>query len=159
MRENVFFELRLRRFGVWRLAVWSVAGAAILAMAAWAAGMWDAQAQFGRALVAAIAGGLALGTIAVASSVARAQAGTLACAAGAWSYASDAGLRCSGKLEVAMDLGTFLLLRLVDERQRSAWLPVQRRGLEAQWHVFRCAVYSPPPLGAAESTALSPPSE
>jgi hypothetical protein len=159
MRESVFFELRLRRFGVWRLAVWSVAGAAILAMAAWAAGMWDSQAQFGRALVAAVAGGLVLGTIAVASSVARAPAGTLTCAAGAWSYASDAGLRCSGKLEVAMDLGAFLLLRLVDERQRSAWLPVQRRGLEAQWHGFRCAVYSPPPLGAAASTALPPPSE
>jgi len=159
MRESVFFELRLRRFRVWRLAVWSVAGTAIVALAAWAAGMWDSQAQSGRVLVAAVAAGLALATFAVASSLARVQAGVLTCADGAWSYASDAGLRWSGKLEVAMDLGAFLLLRLVGEPHGSAWLPVQRRGLEAQWPGFRCAVYSPPPLAAVASMALAPPSE
>src|SRR5947208_1365776 len=133
MRESVFFELRLRRFGVWRLAVGSVAGAAILVLAAWAAGTWDSQEPFGRAVVAAVAGALALGTIAVSASLARVPAGILTCIDGAWSYASDAGLRRSGRLEVAMDLGAFLLLRLVDERQHGAWVPVQRRGLEAQW--------------------------
>jgi len=158
MRDSVFFELRLHRFGVWRLAVWSVPGAAIIAVAAWAPGMWDSQPQSGRALVAAVAAGLALLTIAVAS-LARAQGGILTCADGAWSYAFDAGLRRSGKPEVAMDLGAFLLLRLVDESRGSAWLPVQRRGLEARWHGFRCAVYSPPPVAALASTALPPPSE
>jgi hypothetical protein len=159
MRESVFFELRLRRFGVWRLAVWLVAGAAIMALAAWAAGMWDSQAQSGRALVAVVSTALALATIVVASSLARVQQGILHCDDGAWSYTSEAGLRCCGRLEVAMDLGAFLLLRLVDERQHSVWLPVQRRGVEAQWHGFRCAVYSPPPRGAVASTALAPPSE
>jgi len=159
MRESEFFELRPHRFGVWRLAVRSVAGAAIIAVAAWAAGLWDSQAQSGRALVVAVAAGLALVTIAVASSLARAQAGILTCADGAWSYAFDAGLRGSGTLEVAMDLGAFLLLRLVDECRGSAWLPVQRRGLEAQWHGFRCAVYSPPPVAALASRAVRLPSE
>ena len=28
---------------------------------------------------------------------------------------------------------------------RMIWLPVQRRGLEPQWHGLRCAVYSPRP--------------
>jgi hypothetical protein len=159
MRENVFFELRLRRFGVWRVAVWSIAGAAIVAVAAWSAGMWDSQPESGRALVVAVAAGLALLTTGLAFSLARIKAGVLICADGAWSYASDAGLRRCGTLEVAMDLGAFLLLRLVDERRRNTWLPVQRRGLEAKWHALRCAVYSPPPLAAGEPASLALPSE
>ena len=157
MRESVFFELRLRRFGVWQAAVGLVAGAAIVAMAAWAAGMWDAQPASGRALVVAIAGGLALATVGAALSLASVKAGILACADGAWSYTTDAGSRRSGTLEVAMDLGAFLLLRMVDERHKSTWLPVQRRGLEAQWHGLRCAVYSPPPVAAGAPTAFAPP--
>jgi hypothetical protein len=159
MRESVFFELRLRRFGVWRVAVAWVAGAAIVAVIAWAASLWDSQPQSGRVLVVAIAAGLALATIALAFSLARIEAGTLSCADGTWSYAPDTGARRSGKLNVAMDLGGFLLLRLIDERRRSAWLPVQRRGLEAHWHGLRCAVYSPPPPAAAASTAHAPPTE
>ena len=62
MRESVFFELRLRRFGVWQGAVWLVAGAAIAAVAAWALTMFDSE-QSGRALVIAVAAGLSLATI------------------------------------------------------------------------------------------------
>ena len=32
--------------------------------------------------------------------------------------------------------------RLEKEGCRVTWLPVQRRGLESQWHALRCAVYS-----------------
>ena len=67
---------------------------------------------------------------------------------GAWTFVSDAGVRRTGTLEVAMDLGGLLLLRLVGQRRTRVWLPVQRRGLESQWHGLRCAVYSPPPLAA-----------
>ena len=52
-----------------------------------------------------------------------------------------------GELHVAIDLGPWMLLRfsasLPDARARTSWLPVQRRGLEAEWHALRCAVYSP----------------
>jgi hypothetical protein len=28
-------------------------------------------------------------------------------------------------------------------RRRATWLPVQRRGIERQWHALRCSVHSP----------------
>jgi MFS family permease len=159
MRESVFFELRLRRSGVWQVAVWLVAGAAIATVAAWAAAMFDSQPQAGRALVMAIAAGLALATIGLALSLARVEGGLLTCHDGAWAFVPDAGARRTGTLEVAMDLGAFLLLRLVEGRRTKAWLPVQRRGLEPRWHALRCAVYAPPPLAAASPTAPALPSE
>jgi hypothetical protein len=127
--------------------------AATPAMMAWAAAMWESQATAGRALVGAVAAGLSLATVAIAISLGRVERGLLTCRDGVWSFASDTGVCRSGTLEVAMDLGAFLLLRLVDQRRTSAWLPVQRRGLEAQWHGLRCAVYSPPPLAVGSSTA------
>src|SRR5678816_1970844 len=124
MRDSVFFELTLRRFGVWQVAVWLVAGAAIAAMAGWADAMWDSQPESGRVLVLAIAAALSLATIGVALSLARVQAGVLSCADGAWTFVSDAGVRHTGTLEVAMDLGALLLLRLVGQRRTRVWLPV-----------------------------------
>ncbi len=65
----------------------------------------------------------------------------------------------SGELAVAVavDLGSFLLLTLAGtgdgERRSRRWLPVQRRGLENDWHALRCAVYSPP-LGATIASAV-----
>ena len=37
------------------------------------------------------------------------------------------------------------------------WLPLQRAGLEAHWHAFRCAVYSPRSSQASASVDASPP--
>jgi len=146
MRESVLFELRLRRFGVWRLAIGLVASAAVAAMAAWAASMWDSQEGAGRALISAVAAALSLATIVIAVSLGRVEGGLLTCRDGVWTFLSDAGGQRSGTLEVAMDLGGFLLLRLVGEARTTAWLPVQRRGVEDQWHGLRCAAYSRPPL-------------
>jgi hypothetical protein len=65
-----------------------------------------------------------------------------------------------GEVTVCIDLGNWLLLRF---RHRSSgcwpkvtWLPVQRRGQQAQWHALRCALYStrPTPVrGAADNDA------
>jgi len=60
---------------------------------------------------------------------------------------------------VAVDLGAFLLLRLVEQRRTIVWLPVQRRGVESQWHALRCAAYSPLPLAARAPTVGALPSE
>src|SRR6188508_2331869 len=148
MRERVFFELRLSRFGVWRVAVLLVAGAAIAAVAAWAVAMLDSQPETGRMLVMAVAAGLLLATTGLAISLARVEAGLLTCSDGLWAFAPDRGQRRTGTLEVAVDLGAFLLLRLVEQRRTIVWLPVQRRGVESQWHALRCAAYSPLPLAA-----------
>jgi hypothetical protein len=159
MRESVFFELRLRRFGVWRVAVWLVAGAAIAAVAAWTVAMLDSQPESGRALVMAVAAGLLLATTGLAISLARVEAGLLTCSDGLWAFAPDRGQRRTGTLEVAVDLGAFLLLRLVEQRRTIVWLPVQRRGVESQWHALRCAAYSPLPLAARAPTVDALPSE
>lgn len=60
------------------------------------------------------------------------------------------GDAATGRLEVAIDLGAWMLLRFWPDEsrplhRRSRWLPVQRRGLERQWHALRCAVYSGAP--------------
>ena len=50
----------------------------------------------------------------------------------------------AGELKVAVDLGPWMLLLFTPQAPgRASWLPVQRRGLEAQWHALRCAIYSP----------------
>ena len=158
MRESVFFELRLRRFGVWQGAVWLVAGAAIAAVAAWALTMFDSE-QSGRTLVIAVAAGLSLATIALAISLVLVEGGLLTGSEGVWTFLSDTGARRTGTLEVSMDLGAFMLLRLVERQRTIAWLPVQRRGVETQWHALRCAVYSPPRFSRGAPTAPGFPSE
>jgi hypothetical protein len=43
-----------------------------------------------------------------------------------------------------------MLLRFVDEspRTRTTWIPVQRAGIEGDWHALRCAVHAPRALAA-----------
>jgi hypothetical protein len=53
------------------------------------------------------------------------------------------------RLQLMLDAGDWLLLKFMPEvrpnPQSACWLPVQRRGIEEQWHSLRCAVYSPRP--------------
>ena len=62
----------------------------------------------------------------------------------------------TGALTVAIDLGPWMLLRFrAAKAPRWAgpqWLPIQRRGLESQWHALRCALFSSP-SAAADSPA------
>jgi len=71
-----------------------------------------------------------------------------------WYLGPAVGEPVSGDLSVAIDLGAWMLLRfspaLPQARPRSTWLPVQRHGLEAQWHALRCAVYSPRPVAVED---------
>lgn len=60
----------------------------------------------------------------------------------------------TGEIAVALDLGAWLLLRFQAGphsagRPRQVWLPLQRAGLEADWHALRCALYSPRPKPSA----------
>jgi len=59
--------------------------------------------------------------------------------------------RRAGRIQVALDLGGWMLLRLLPAdggAPRAHWLPVQAAGLERSWHALRCAVYSPTPEAA-----------
>jgi len=150
MRESLVFEVRLRRFGVWHAGVGALAIAALAATAAWT--LASASSPGIARWVPVLAALLALGTIAVSLSLARIPSGVLSRRLGEWTYTSDPGRAFSGTLVVAIDLGSFVLLRLDLTRHRRLWLPVQRRGLEREWHAVRCALYStssPPPAPSA----------
>jgi hypothetical protein len=61
-----------------------------------------------------------------------------------------------GEVSVVVDLGIWMMLHFVPatspRRARALWLPVQRRGIESQWHALRCAVYSPRPTPLADAS-------
>lgn len=98
-----------------------------------------------------VAAGLAAVTIAVlgASLIHRTRATDLRWDGLAWHLGPIGDAATAGELRVAIDIGPWMLLHFTsarpDARPRTLWLPVQRRGLEAQWHALRCAVYSPRP--------------
>jgi hypothetical protein len=83
----------------------------------------------------------------------------LACAVSLWrvpaqSLRWDGGVwqldGVPGELKAAIDLGPWMLLNFTPEMSGgTSWLPIQRRGLETQWHALRCAVYSPRPVAEA----------
>ncbi len=137
MRASPACQVSLRRFGAWRIAVIALSVAGLAAMAGWLVGR-DPQASAGLSMLIAAA---ALPMLGCAVSLWRVPAQSLRWDGQVWQL--DAA---PGELRVAIDLGPWMLLRFSPEGQRrSHWLPVQRLGLEAQWHALRCAVYSPRP--------------
>jgi hypothetical protein len=59
-----------------------------------------------------------------------------------------------GSLSVALDLGTWMLLRFIlDDTRKTLWLPVQHRGHESTWYGLRATIYCArphaPPLTAS----------
>ena len=121
----------------------------------------NAIACFAVALVAAIA--LAIVTVAIAVSLIRdVEPGVFSYRDGHASFAPTSARRpgvASADLAVAIDLGSFLLLTLSTSdggRRSRRWLPVQRRGLEQDWHALRCAVHAPPPAIAGVPVAEAP---
>jgi hypothetical protein len=152
MRESPSCVVTVRRFGVRRMAVAVVALAAIAALAMWATAAWQPQPTASAFALAAGAGLAGLGSLLLALSLSNVPSGVLACANGQWAFTPDRSADQGPEpaaLAVAIDLGSFLLLTLTAEaagRQSRRWLPVQRRGLDDDWHALRCAVYSPPPV-------------
>jgi|KBSSwiStaDraftv2_1062776.scaffolds.fasta_scaffold129041_4 hypothetical protein len=158
MRETPPFEVRLHRFATWRAAVAAVALAAVTAACAWAASTASTGDADNVAWVVATALVLALATLAAALSLARVPAGVLACRDGCWTFTADSGRTVAGALTVALDWGAFFLLRIDGAARARLWLPVERHGLEREWHALRCALYTPPraPGPPAPSVATPP---
>jgi hypothetical protein len=76
------------------------------------------------------------------------------------------GAATPGNLTIALDLGIWMLLRFNPDPafrpRRTTWLPVQRHGVEADWHALRCAVYcARPALGidAGPNSGVGPESQ
>ena len=156
MRAAPAIQVSLRRFGQWRAAVLALGGLAIAALCAWLNGR-PSPIDAG---VFAVVGLSAMAIAALAVSLARVAPMSLRWDGLAWHLADhDAakGDALPGDIDVAFDLGPWMLLRFKPTapgaRPRIRWLPVQRRGIESQWHGLRCAVYSPrPEPGAGQAS-------
>jgi len=147
--------LTVARFGAWRAAVAVLALAALASLLAWVLGSPLGEGPWIRVGV----GFAALATLALATSLWRQPGARLRWDGLAWTVASPASAEpVSGRLEVAIDLGSFLLLRFTPAGRSGPasvrWIPVGRAGLEHEWHAFRCAVHSPQP--AAGTAAAQP---
>ena len=135
MRASPAIQISLQRFGAWRAAVLLLAAAGIATMAAWLLGR---EMPVSSVLMMLVAVAMVL-TLTLAVSLWRVPPRRLHWNGQAWHVDE-----VPGELLVAIDLGQWMLLRFVPHGQRRArWLPVQRRGLEPQWHALRCAVHSP----------------
>jgi hypothetical protein len=154
MRASPAFEVSLHRFGVWRGAVLLLGLLGVATLAAWALtreGSIDNAVTIACALAAGVLLWLTL-------SLARVPAVGLRWDGLQWHVGPpEAGADKSvpGDMAVVIDLGPWMLLRFKpaapDVRPRVTWLPVQRRGIETQWHALRCSVYSPNPAPATKT--------
>ena len=141
--------ITVTRFAAWRVAVAAVLLAALASLGAWLLGSPLGADAWVRAAV----GAAALVSVGLAASLWRQPPVRLRWDGVAWAMASaaDLGTERSGRLEVAIDLGSFLLLRFLPAagapRAAVRWIPVGRAGLEREWHASRCAVHSPVPAG------------
>lgn len=158
MRGSPSCVIVVRRFGVWRMFVGAVAAASIASIVAWACLVPEAQAA-GVCVAVALAG-VAVGALAM--SLLRAPAASLRWDGSGWACgeaATPSSAPIPGDLDVAIDLGSFMLLRFASRegtrRKSVRWIPVERRGPEREWHSFRCAVYSPRPAAGTAGAAPS----
>jgi hypothetical protein len=148
MRSIAACQFSLSRFGGWRWSVVSLGVGVQAALLAWSASRWANLAGYDKAALVAVC----LAAWALALSLARVKAVQLRWDGAAWSLRRTGPSEAegvAGELSVCMDLGFWMLLKFKTQSARRTWgvtwLPVQRRGLEPQWHAFRCAAYSPRP--------------
>lgn len=153
MRAAPAVSLSVRPSPHWRAALALLAIIALLSTAGWA---WR-RGDVASAGVAVAVGLLALHAL---RSARRRPPLGLRWDGQAWWLSEpgrDGGDPRSGEVVLALDLGAWLLLAFHPHAgapgpARRRWLPLQRAGLEADWHALRCALYSPRP--AAPPTAV-----
>lgn len=138
MRASPPCQVSLRHFGVWRVAVVLLACCGAAAIAIWLPSR-EPVVPIGWMLTLVAA--FALPMLGCAVSLWRVPAQSLRWDGAVWQLDG-----VPGQLKVAFDLGPWMLLTFAPGMPgRTRWLPVQRAGLETQWHALRCAVYSPRP--------------
>jgi len=158
MHASPAFHVIVRRYGAWRGLVIALVAMMAAVLLAWLA----SRDEFTPLLLQLAVGALGLGLMAAAVRLVRREPMSLRWDTQRWhlGQASTAGDEpWTGRLAVALDLGGWMLLRFdVDASssgRRIHWLPIQRRGLEGQWHALRCAVYCARP-DPARDAGLTP---
>jgi len=156
MRASPSFQLCIRHFGVWRAMLFALQAGVVSALGMWALSSGNPLPWPWRTCVLVISAGL-VGAGAIS---ARRVPLSLRWDTQTWHLgpAATAGEEpWQGRLAVAFDMGVWMLLRFDAQSgahaSRAAWVPVQRLGLEAQWHGLRCAVYCARPAEAHAGAA------
>ena len=140
MRAAPAFQVSLQRFGVWRAAVGTLAAVVAATLTAW---LLTGEAPLGAAAGFGAAAALAA-LVALTASLLRLAPCDLRWDGDVWHLGRVGSEPSPGALQVAVDLGHWMLLRFIPARPgRAVWLPVQRPGLESHWHALRCSVYAP----------------
>ncbi|MFM8901200.1 MAG: hypothetical protein ACKOF9_14805 [Burkholderiales bacterium] len=135
------------RFAVWTIAVVILGVIATATLLAWATPVWTTPLG--------LAQGLALSIAACVLCVSlwrslRSSAVSLRWDGERWWLGQPSSVGAEPwpvHVVVCMDLGSWMLLQLrahSDDAglpRRHRWLPLQRQGLELQWHGLRCALY------------------
>ena len=145
MRSAPPLQLSVNRYGVWRAVVLLLVASAGAAMLAW----WWAQPVPVPQWASVVAAAGVLVSAASAAGLWRTPRTTLRWERQRWWVTREGLAERAGDLAVAIDLGGWILLRFVPEgaptglawRCPPMWIALQRRGLEAQWHTLRCALY------------------
>ena len=152
MRAAPPLQIVLVRQGVWRLGLSLLLIAVLASMAVW----WLSQPRPAPPWATLSAAAGAVCVVAWVMPLIVLRPATLRWDGQAWHFGRDEDA-VPGRLAVAIDLGGWMLLRFTEGEaapdRATAWIPAQRRGLEAQWHALRCAVYSPRPSRAAPADA------
>lgn len=145
------FQMTVRRFGVWQGGLSLLVGTAAVVL-----GVWAKQAM----VWAPVWLWISLGFFVLSSSASLAHAWRLKPMrlrwdTQRWFLAGPEAIAeepTAGRLVVAIDLGAWMLLHFVPDDagmlRRGTWLPVQRRGHEAEWHALRATVYCVRPLAS-----------
>jgi len=157
MRAAPALQVDVLRFGWWRATV-AFCVLATLALN----GVWLLSMAATLTLAALVAcGAAAVICVAAAASLLNPRAFRLRFEGSGWQVSGlGAGSQvCAGQVGACVDMGFWMLLRFRADmprpRCRHRWLPVQRQGLQTQWHALRCAVYSARPETAASARVES----
>jgi hypothetical protein len=154
MRSAPALHFSVNHHGVWRAGLLLLAACASGSMLAW----WWVQPE-PLPWANATAGVGVLLSMACLAGLWRDQPLTLRFDRHGWFLARAGSPECAGGLSVAVDLGSWMLLRFMPQSSgaganrigRPVWIALQRRGLESQWHAVRCGLFASRP--AAPSPA------
>lgn len=143
MHAPAEFQFTVSRFGAWR------GGLAALGAVVWSSAFawWIATEQPSLSAAGVFQLLACLAATAALASLARISAFVLRWDGAQWHLTGSAGESSAGSLRVAIDGGRWLLLdfrpdRTPPFRSTSRWLPVQRAGLEHDWHRLRATLFT-----------------
>ena len=149
MRASPPIDIALSRSGLWLFFVVAVTLTSVIVVATWLL-LGMGGPAFSPDLPAAGLAGLTLVLSCLALLAARLPGGRLAWNGRCWALTDAAcgnGEAVVGSVTVALDFGSWLLLRFIAHPQHGGttrWLPLQRSRHEDDWHALRCALHAGP---------------